>query len=250
MRKIKTYISNLPIGVKWIVGINLLVYLMSIIVGIFFNIRLQDYLGAYPTYSNNFNPLQLITHLFTHTFEVYHILSNMVLLLIFSPFVEKKFGTKFFVLTYLVCGILGYMFSNYAYHQNKPFIENIITSSGVKINDIKVKNFKIDDDYLSTLNVDENNVVRLYHNVINKLVGASSTISGIIVIFFFFNIRELKRQASTILAIILSIILGYTIIMNITQQNDILDISDYAHFGGFVGGLIISVYYNTKNGNI
>ena len=48
MRKIKTYISNLPIGVKWIVGINLLVYLMSIIVGIFFNIRLQDYLGAYP----------------------------------------------------------------------------------------------------------------------------------------------------------------------------------------------------------
>ena len=35
---------------------------MSIIVGIFFNIRLQDYLGAYPTYSNNFNPLQ-VNHL-------------------------------------------------------------------------------------------------------------------------------------------------------------------------------------------
>ena len=73
MRKIKTYIRNLPIGIKWIVGINLLVYLMSIIVDVFFNIRLQNYLGAYPTYSDNFNPLQLVTHLFTHTFEVYQI---------------------------------------------------------------------------------------------------------------------------------------------------------------------------------
>ena len=246
MRKIKTYIRNLPIGVKWIVGINLLVYLMTIIVGFFFNIQLQDYLGVYPTYSDNFNPLQLVTHLFTHTIVIYHILSNMILLLIFSPFIEKKFGTKFFVLTYLICGIFGYIFSDYAYHKNKPIIENMITSSGVKINDIKVKNFKIDDDYLSTLNVDESNVVRLYHNVINKLVGASSTISGIIVIFFFFNIIEFKRQSSTILAIILSIILGYTIITNITQQNDILDISDYAHFGGFVGGLIVSILYNKK----
>ena len=92
MKTIKTYLTNLPKGVKWIFSVNISIYLLCLITLYGFNYKLQNYLGFYPTYSENFNPLQLITDMFTHSTDVNHIFFNMLFFLIFAPFVENKIG--------------------------------------------------------------------------------------------------------------------------------------------------------------
>ena len=246
MEKIKTYISNLPIGVKWIVGINFVVYIITVFVELSYKVRLQDYLGAYPTYSDNFNPLQIISRLFIHKSNITHLVINTIIFLIFSPFVENKFGTKRFIIVYLLCGIISYVFMDYASYKNKIKIESSITNVGVNISDIKIKNFKIDDEYLSTLNLKQKNVVKLYSNVLTKTVGASSAISGIVFIYLFFNIRNFRKK----LPIILSILIGCYLTMNFIKSNEFIITPNYGHFGGLVGGILISLFSITKNGII
>jgi len=246
MEKIKTYISNLPIGVKWIVGINFVVYIITVFVELSYKVRLQDYLGAYPTYSDNFNPLQIISRLFIHKSNITHLVINTIIFLIFSPFVENKFGTKRFIIVYLLCGIISYVFMDYASYKNKIKIESSITNVGVNISDIKIKNFKIDDEYLSTLNLKQKNVVKLYSNVLTKTVGASSAISGIVFIYLFFNIRNFRKK----LPIILSILIGCYLTMNFIKSNEFIITPNYGHFGGLVGGILISLFSITKKGII
>jgi membrane associated rhomboid family serine protease len=246
MEKIKTYISNLPIGVKWIVGINFVVYIITVFVELSYKVRLQDYLGAYPTYSDNFNPLQIISRLFIHKSNITHLIINTIIFLIFSPFVENKFGTKRFIIVYLLCGIISYVFMDYASYKNKIKIESSITNVGVNISDIKIKNFKIDDEYLSTLNLKQKNVVKLYSNVLTKTVGASSAISGIVFIYLFFNIRNFRKK----LPIILSILIGCYLTMNFIKSNEFIIIPNYGHFGGLVGGILVSLFLITKKGII
>jgi membrane associated rhomboid family serine protease len=251
MKKIKTYFANLPIGVKTIIKINFLVYFLSVMVFALFDVVLQDYFGAYPTYSDSFNPIQVVTRLFIHQYEISHILSNTILFLIFAPFIERKFGTKLFIIIYFICGTIGYMFCNYAYYENKTTIEQLITDNGINIKDIKLSDGEIDDDYLKTLDVKKQEVVNLYHNVISKTLGSSASISGLIIIYLFFNLLNIKNIKQTVLSIIVII----WILNGFFGESEIIIIGDYAHFGGFLGGLIISLYFmynntlQTKNGD-
>lgn len=244
MKKIGTYLRNLPTGVKWIVGINISIYIMTIFIFSVFNIRLQNYLGAYPTYSDNFNPLQLLSSMFTHAIGFDHIFFNMILFLIFAPFVERSFGTKLFVLTYLVCGLLGYVFTNYTYHENKLVIENSITKSGINIDDIRLSNFNVDDNYLSTLTSDQSIEVTKYNRVISKTYGASSSLFGMILIYILLNFKTLRKLPY----VVLGLYLIYETINRSTQIDPLLSGSDYSHIGGMVGGLILYITYKTKKG--
>lgn len=237
MKKIGTYLRNLPTGVKWIVGINISIYIMTIFIFLVFGVKLQDYLGVYPTYSNNFNPIQLLSNMFTHSIVFDHIFFNMIFFLIFAPFVERSFGTKLFVLTYLVCGFFGFLFINYSYYKNKSSIEKSIVSIGINIKDIKISEFHVDEKYLNTLNTDQLYVIRDYNNVISKAYGASSSVFGILLIYIILNIKNVKKYFYVILAILL-VYLG---INGIKQNNEILNGSNYAHMGGVVGGFILII---------
>ncbi|MBX2988961.1 MAG: rhomboid family intramembrane serine protease [Bdellovibrionaceae bacterium] len=48
---------------------------------------------------------QLFTYMFLHTSQVTHILFNMLMLWFFGAELEQRWGTKFFVAYYLVCGV-------------------------------------------------------------------------------------------------------------------------------------------------
>ncbi|MFK7972936.1 MAG: rhomboid family intramembrane serine protease [Bacteroidia bacterium] len=65
--------------------------------------------GAIP--ANGFNPLQIITHFFSHSQgSLNHIFFNMFGLLMIGPAIEMAMGAKRFLQFYLFCGILGGIF--------------------------------------------------------------------------------------------------------------------------------------------
>lgn len=246
MKKIKTYLTNLPKGVKWIFVINVLVYVLCLITFNITDVKLQNYLGVYPTYSENFNPLQLVTNLFTHLMDFSHIFFNMLCLLIFAPFVELKLGNRFFIITYFVCGFLGNVFINYNYYESKSKIEKSIQCVGVDVKDIKVSNFLVDESYLKSLKENQIDVVRNYNHVISKSYGASSSIFGIVLVYLLFNILNIKK----ILFNVLSVYLIYLTIYGVLFNDIVSRGSDYTHLGGMFGGVIMIIIYKIKKGII
>jgi membrane associated rhomboid family serine protease len=234
MKAIKQYVSSLPIGVKYLVSINLLVYVLTLATYYFASINLTNYLGAYPTYSEYFNPLAIITSGFTHSINFTHILFNMILFLIFAPSVEVKFGTRNMFLIYVLCGIVGYTTTNYAYYQNKQKIEQSLSALHIKPSTIEIKDHRVSQEYLSTLDESDIVIVREYNRVISKTCGASSALYGIIAIYLLLNLTSLKKISFNLLA---TYCIGFTL-FSIFKNTNILDGSDYAHIGGFTTGLI------------
>ena len=244
MKTIKTYLTNLPKGVKWVFGVNISIYLLCLITLYGFNYKLQNYLGFYPTYSENFNPLQLITDMFTHSTDINHIFFNMLFFLIFAPFVENKLGTKLFIISYFICGTLGNIFVNYNYHESKVKIEQSIKSASIEVKDIKVTNFLVDESYLDSLNPNQVSVVSDYNYVISKSYGASSSLFGIILIYVLLNFLNIKKVLFNVLCIYLISV----VIIGFIFNEIIYSGSDYAHVGGLFGGLLLFVWVKIKKG--
>ncbi|MEM7374483.1 MAG: rhomboid family intramembrane serine protease [Bacteroidota bacterium] len=76
---------------------------------------LEDYSALYKTnllglfgadFDFRFNPIQLITHFFSH-FDPIHILFNMFALISLGPPIEKVLGSRRFLRFYLFCGVVG-----------------------------------------------------------------------------------------------------------------------------------------------
>lgn len=94
----------LPNGVKHLLIINVLFYLAAFVFRSSLNIDLDNWLALYYIGSDMFRPWQYITYMFMHgSFE--HIFFNMFALWMFGYILENFWGTKRFVIFYLLCGI-------------------------------------------------------------------------------------------------------------------------------------------------
>ena len=94
----------LPNGVKHLLIINVLFYLAAIVFRQSLHIDLDNYLALFYIGSDNFRPWQYITYMFMHgSFE--HIFFNMFALWMFGYILENYWGTKRFIIFYLLCGI-------------------------------------------------------------------------------------------------------------------------------------------------
>lgn len=65
---------------------------------------LMGFFGLWPIGSENFRPYQIFTHMFTHA-GFGHIFFNMFSLWMFGRILENVWGSKKFLLFYLLCGI-------------------------------------------------------------------------------------------------------------------------------------------------
>lgn len=244
MKKIGTYLRNLPTGVKWIVGINIFIYIMTIFVFSVFGVKLQDYLGAYPTYSDNFSLLTILTSMFTHSMNFTHIFFNMLLMLVFAPFVERKLGYKKFIFYYFLIGVMGYTFINYSYHNNKINIIKSIENVGLNIDDVIIIDGEVSNVYLQSLNINQLESVTNYNYVISKTYGSSSSLFGIIVLYIMFNMLNIRKVLYNVLAIYFIVNATFEVF----SYQHILNSSHYAHLGGSVCGFVLFILYKTKKG--
>ncbi|HMN70115.1 MAG TPA: rhomboid family intramembrane serine protease [Bdellovibrionales bacterium] len=90
-------IANVAI---WVLGVLILQGL------VFGDTRLLDWFALTPSrVISDFWVWQLGTYMFLHASGVFHVLFNMLILWWFGAELESRWGTRFFVTYYLVCGI-------------------------------------------------------------------------------------------------------------------------------------------------
>jgi membrane associated rhomboid family serine protease len=103
---------GMPPVVKNLIFINILMLLAYYVAGSTFNIDLIHLLGIYFPKSDQFKPIQILTHMFMHA-GFTHILFNMFALYMFGQVLEQVWGPKRFFIYYMVTG-LGAMITHEA----------------------------------------------------------------------------------------------------------------------------------------
>jgi membrane associated rhomboid family serine protease len=95
---------GLPPVVKNIIFLNILMFLVALASQSVFDRDLSMLLGLYFPKSEQFMPLQIVTHMFMHG-GFWHLFFNMYALYIFGQVLENVWGPKRFFIFYIVCGL-------------------------------------------------------------------------------------------------------------------------------------------------
>ncbi|MDY0097798.1 MAG: rhomboid family intramembrane serine protease [Bacteroidales bacterium] len=95
---------GLPPVVKNIIFINILMLLADFTAKSVFAIDLTRILGLYYPRSEQFMPVQILTHMFMHG-NFLHLFFNMFALYMFGGILERVWGPKRFFIYYMVCGL-------------------------------------------------------------------------------------------------------------------------------------------------
>lgn len=85
---------------KNILIINVAILLLSSVL----RLPLNDWFGLRVVYSSEFAPYQFLTYMWLHG-GMWHLFGNMIAVLVFAPMLEMVWGSKRFLIFYLVCGI-------------------------------------------------------------------------------------------------------------------------------------------------
>jgi membrane associated rhomboid family serine protease len=94
--------------VKYLLVANAAIYLLTLLLpGLFYR-----YFALHNFGSERYNPVQFLTYQFLHSPGPLHIIFNMMLLFVFGVFVEWFYGSRKFLLVYLLCGVAGGLLHN------------------------------------------------------------------------------------------------------------------------------------------
>ncbi len=102
MRNNKIF-ANIPSVVKYLLLINGGMLLITYLSNATLQIELTQYLGLHYFESERFQPYQIVTHMFMHA-NFFHLLFNMYALFLFGKILETVWGSKKFLIYYLVTG--------------------------------------------------------------------------------------------------------------------------------------------------
>jgi len=216
---------NTPTIVLNLIIINTLAFFAQSAFGGLGNANTVNDLFALHHYrSPDFQPYQLVTHMFMHG-GFTHLLFNMFGLWMFGGMMEKLWGPKRFLTFYLICGLAAGIAQMGSYIFDYWAIDHAILSSEDAIRYAEI--------------------MRL-----NATVGASGAIMGVLVAYgysfpntqlFIFPIPVPIKAKWAILGIIaLDIFGGFS-----SATND--NIAHFAHLGGALAGFMIVLFWNKNN---
>jgi len=230
---------GLPVVVKNIIMINILMLLAYYAASSVFGIDLNSILGLYFPGSDQFKPLQIVTHMFMHA-NFWHLFFNMYALYIFGQVLENVWGPKRFFIYYMICG-LGAAFVHESvifiqYHNlmnilNPDQIQLVLDEGTKYLNQGKVFNDQSMQDLQILLNT--------------PTVGASGAIFGILLAFgVLFPNTQLMLLFPPIPIKAKYFVLAYGAIelyLAFTQPGS--NIAHAAHLGGMLFGYIMIRYW-------
>jgi membrane associated rhomboid family serine protease len=233
-------ILGLPPVVKNIIMINVIMMLAYYAASSVFSIDLNSLLGLYFPKSEQFKPLQIVTHMFMHGNFFPHLFFNMYALFIFGPILENVWGPKRFFIFYMVCG-LGAAFThesviffqyNHLIHSLTPENIQLVLNEGTAyFHQGKV----FTDPDMQGLQILLN----------TPTVGASGAIFGVLLAFgVLFPNTQLMLLIPPLPIKAKYLVLGYgalELILAVTQPGS--DIAHAAHLGGMLFGYILIRYW-------
>lgn len=229
----------LPPVVKNLILINVVMLIADFTAKSVFGVDLTAILGLYFPRSDQFMPLQIITHMFMHA-NFMHLFFNMFALYMFGGILENVWGPKRFLIYYMVCG-LGAAFVH----------ESVIMFQYNKlINTISPDNLQlVIDNGAAVLNEGKQYAdvtMRDLQMLLNvPTVGASGAIFGVLLAFgVLFPNTQLMLLFPPIPIKAKYFVIGYGAIelyLALTQPGS--NIAHAAHLGGMLFGYILIRYW-------
>lgn len=230
---------GLPPVVKNIIMINALMLLASYAANSVFEIDLNSVLGLYFPKSEQFMPVQIVTHMFMHG-NFWHLFFNMYALYIFGQVLENVWGPKRFFIFYIVCGlgaaltyesVLAFQYNHLAQALSPENLQLVLDEGTATLNQGKV----FSDSAMQSLQIFLN----------TPTVGASGAIFGVLLAFgvLFPNTQlMLLFPPIPIRAKYFVMIYGaIELYLAVTQPGS--NIAHAAHLGGMLFGYLLLRYW-------
>lgn len=258
-------LSNITPAVKAIIIINVIIFLLINLMGKRSGIDWVNILGLHLPESKHFAFYQYITHMFTQE-GLTHIFFNMFAVFMFGRILESVWGSKRFVIYYMVTGIgaalLYSLVSWYGYHnmqeefyafQNTPdpglLAEFLRTHLGGIPNDLVAfidgwTNHPDSQEYIKTAEAIYQNIIQGYVNI--PMIGASGAVFGILLAFgMLFPNTELFIMFIPIPIKAKYFVLFYGAAeLYLGIQNQVGDnVAHFAHLGGMLFGFFLIRYW-------
>ena len=238
---IRQQFSHLPEVVKNLLIIN----------GLFFlatwtlenqGINLTKMFALHQFQSPDFEPWQLITHMFMHA-DFTHLLFNMFALWMFGKTLENMWGGKRFLTYYMITGFgaaliyVGYIqlqIANITAELNPELINQVINATN---------NTKISAEPSQFLSMQ-----KLYNLINVPMVGASGAVYGLLLAFgmLFPNSLIYLYFAIPVKAKYFVGGLGILALISGIGNNPGDNIAHFAHLGGMIFGIILLKYWKKK----
>jgi membrane associated rhomboid family serine protease len=230
---------GLPPVVKNLIMLNVLMLLAYYASVSAFGIDLNSKLGLYFPKSDQFMPLQIVTHMFMHG-GFWHLFFNMYALYIFGQVLENVWGPKRFFIYYIVCG-LGAAFT----HETViAFQYNHLAQS------LSPANLQLVLNEATTLfkqgqGFTDPDMLKLQILLNTPTVGASGAIFGVLLAFgVLFPNTQLMLLLPPIPIKAKYLVMGYgalELYLAVTQPGS--NIAHAAHLGGMLFGYILIRYW-------
>lgn len=193
--------------VRHILVINIIMYVGTMALDIRYILA-----AFYPT-SPNFQPYQIVTHMFMHA-DFFHLLFNMYALYIFGPLVESRWGPKRFLIYYFLTG-----FGALGLHFLSIFVE---------INFLQT----IPPGYLNNI----------------PMLGASGAVFGVLVacgmIYPNLRVQLLFPPIPMKIKHLAMLLAGIELFLAFQSSSD--GIAHFAHLGGALTGFIMTLIWNGR----
>lgn len=209
----------LPTVVKHLLIINILMYLATFTLNRF-NIDLTDILGLHFFKASNFRIYQMVTYMFMHG-NFGHLFFNMFALWMFGNTLENLWGSKRFLLFYMVCGIGAGLCQELV-----QYIQ--YTTSLAQYETVNLQGHIITmDAYLNMMTT----------------VGASGAIYGLLLAFGMMFPDSMIYVYFFIPIKAKWFVIGYAVIELITGLTGVDNVAHFAHLGGMLFGLLLILYW-------
>jgi membrane associated rhomboid family serine protease len=230
---------GLPPVVKNIIMINVLMILAYYAAGSVFGIDLNSLLGLYFPKSEQFKPVQIVTHMFMHG-GFMHIFFNMYALFIFGPILESVWGPKRFLIFYMVCGLgAALTHETVIFFQYQHLIQNI---SPENVQEVLTEGTAYFQQGKVFTQPDMQSLQLLLNT---PTVGASGAIFGVLLAFgVLFPNTQLLLLFPPMPIKAKWLVLGYgalELVLAVTQPGS--NIAHAAHLGGMLFGYLLIRYW-------
>ncbi len=244
----RSFLSNIPPATKSLLIINIGIWLACALSSGFYNFAYQKF-ALHFWGGSAFNPFQLVSYMFLHAQNITHILFNMYALFLFGRMIEYVWGTRRFVVFYLVCGVGAGLIQElwWTLSWQHDYIEAIAQLNNTTTDVIKAwvnQGLAASDSSLIQAMADFKTNAML-------TVGASGAIFALLVAFAFI-FPNIPMYLFFIPVPIKAkwMVLGYGVLeLAFGLTNTMGTVAHYAHLGGMLFALILIAIWH-KNGTL
>ena len=236
--------SLLPPVVKHLLIVNGLFFLATISFETAFGLNLIKMLGLHLPGSPDFEPYQLVTHMFMHA-NFSHIFFNMFALWMFGTAIENLMGPRRFLSYYLITGFgAAFLHLGVTWIEAQSLRAELI-AGGYTPSELAA--YIESGRYQIMHGVSERTIISFLSKYYIPTVGASGAVFGILLAFgmFFPNSMIYVFFAIPVRAKYFVMFYGaMELIFGITNQGG--NVAHFAHLGGMIFGFLLIRYWRRK----